>query len=446
MVTLAFVLLALAMGRIAYDVTHEALERQLDHRIAAETAALLVEARDGGRAGIAQAVQRRLASRATASLDYLLVDDAGRTLAGNLQARVPPVGYEEFLLYHTAQDGRDRIAQALTTRVDGGMLVVAADRADLYEIDRTLTTLIFTVTTLMLLAGVTGAILIGWVTRRRLARIDSTAQAIIAGDLSRRIRRDGSDSEFDRLAGTLNEMLNRIATLMDNVRQVSTDIAHDLRTPLTRLSHQLERASNATGPEDSQAQLAAARTEAANLLDLFAALLRIAEVEGMSERLARARLDFTALVLQMADTYRPAMEEDGRLFQVDVQHGVEVEGDKRLLSQMIANLLDNALRHTPNETAVSLTLQATAADAILIVADKGPGVGAEEAPHLFQRFTRTERSRSTPGHGLGLAMVATVASAHGGAARISCLQPFAVCISLPRSARREIARKVPDNL
>ena len=350
-----YVAATLAIAALAFDVTHEALEKQLDHRIAVETRALLGETREGGFAGIADAIRRRAAVRSGASLDYLLVDDRGQVRAATVQALKPLVpGYEEFFHFRR-RGGYQGVAQAQTTKIGGGLLVVAADRADLREIDRTLSRLFAVALAAMLALGLAAAVLVGVMTRRRLSRIDATAQAIIGGDLSRRVPRDHSGSEFDRLAGTLNAMLDRIAALMDNLRQVSSDVAHDLRTPLTRLYNQLERAHGQRGEAEWAAAIGIARDQAAELLEIFAALLRIAEVEGLAERRAAGRVDISALIEEMAETYRPDMEATGHTLLADAAADLSVAGDRRLIAQALSNLLDNAIRHTPTGTTVSLT-------------------------------------------------------------------------------------------
>jgi signal transduction histidine kinase len=430
LVALVLAVVTGAIGAIAYEVTHEAIEEQLDHRIAVETAALLAEAHEDGVADLADAIRRRDAARSTASLDYLLVDDAGRKLAGDIEAEAPAQpGYEEFLHYRRA--GKTGIAQSLTTLVPGGKLVVAADRGGLKEIDRILATLFAAAFTAMLVVGVGAAALIGGITRRRLARIDATALAIIGGDFHRRVPLDGSNSEFDRLAGTLNRMLDRMAGLMDNLRQVSSDVAHDLRTPLTRLHNSLDRALTEADPAARTAGIEAAREQAGELLDIFAALLRIAEIEGMAERLPRQRLDLSALVEKMAETYRPDMEAAGLHLHRSITPDIGLQGDPRLLSQLLANLLDNALNHTPAGTTVAVSLERLDRAVRIRVADNGPGVAAADESRLFERFARAEQSRSTPGHGLGLALVAAVATAHGGRATLDAETGFSVTIELP---------------
>jgi signal transduction histidine kinase len=418
-VGLVFALAIVAIGAISYEVTHEALAQQLDHRISAETAGLLAEAHRRGLPAIASAIARREASRSTASLDYLLVDDAGTRGAGQMQAQVPSkAGFEEFLHYRKPGASEDGIAQALTTKVAGGTLVVAADRSGLDEIDRTLGSLFAAALAALLVVGAVAAGIIGWLTQHRLERIDATARAIIGGDFARRVPRDGSGSEFDRLAGTLNAMLDRIEGLMENLRQVSSDVAHDLRTPLTRLCSSLDQAAQESDEQVRSERLDSARAQAAELLEIFAALLRIAEIEGMSERLPREHLDLSTLLERMAESYRPDFEDSGRSLHLVLAQEMQAEGDRRLLDQALANLLDNALRHTPVGTDVTISGERVTDGVKVTVADDGPGVPVQHRARLFDRFARAESARSTPGHGLGLAMVRAIALAHGGDARI----------------------------
>jgi signal transduction histidine kinase len=434
-VGVVFAAAILAIGAISYEVTHEALEQQLDHRIATETAGLLAEAQGQGLPAVAAAITRREASRSTASLDYLLVDHTGRRLAGNLRAKAPErPGFEEFLTYHKAGQDEPAVAQALTTNLSGGKLVVAADRAGLDEIDRTLAILFSGALAAMLVVGLLAAGIIGWLTQRRLNRIDATAQAIIGGDFARRVPRDGSGSEFDRLAGTLNTMLERIEGLMDNLRQVSSDVAHDLRTPLTRLCGSLDQAASAPDEALRSMRLDSARAQAAELLEIFAALLRIAEIEGMNERLPRQRLDLTALLEKMAESYKPDFEDSGHILQSEIAPDLTVQGDHRLLSQIVANLLDNSLSHTPPGTTVKLYACSTSGGVLVVVADDGPGASHMDRERLFNRFARGEQARSTAGHGLGLSMVKAIAEAHGGAVSILEGEGFTVELRLPREA------------
>ena len=442
LVALAFTAAAFVIGGIAYEVTHEALEEQLDHRIAVESRALLAGARGEGLAGIAHAIRLREEARTSSSLDYVLIDRAGRTIAATVVPLVSPTqGYEEH--FHFRRGHYAGIGQSLATPLPGGLLVVVADRGELEEIDRTLERLFIGALGAMLALGIGAAALIGWLTRRRLSRIDATAKAIIAGDLTRRVPSDGSGSEFDRLALTLNRMLDRIAALMENVRQISTDVAHDLRTPLTRLCNELERAAAGESGTDRIAGIQAARQQADELLEIFAALLRIAEVEGLAERRAMQAVDLSALLDEMADTYRPDFEANRHHLTTSIPPGLHIRGDRRLLAQAVSNLLENALRHTPADTAVVLSAVRGHGVVEVTLDDDGPGVPPADADRLFKRFARAETSRTTDGHGLGLALVRAIAVRHGGEAVLSRSEGgFGVTLRLPYRASGG-ARELP---
>lgn len=429
LVAFGFALATLAIGVVAFETTHEALEQQLDHRIAAETQALIDEG-DDGPTGIAMAIRRREAAHSTASLSYRLVDAAGRQVAGRLDARVPTKpGYVELLPYTEA--GERRIAQSLTTMLPSGhRLLVAADRTVIDEMDRTLLRLFAGAFGAMLLLGIAAAWIVGAVTRTRLARIDRTALAIIDGDLARRVPETGSGDEFDGVAATLNRMLDRIGGLMDNLRQVSSDVAHDLRTPLTRLHNRLDEALASDDRAIQLVAIEAAAAEARDLLEIFAALLRIAEVEGMSARAHFTDVALSTLVADLAEVYRPAMEASGHPLATAIAPSITVQGDRRLLQRLLSNLLDNAIAHTPGGTKVTVALERIGTSVRLSVADDGPGVSSDVAATLFRRFTRADSSRASGGHGLGLAMVSAIVAAHGGFVAVRPSPGFAIVVDI----------------
>jgi signal transduction histidine kinase len=430
LVASCFALATLVIGIVAYEVTHEALEIQLNHRVAIETRALIDEG-DDGPSGVATAIRRREAARSTASLDYLLVDASGRRVAGLLDATAPTApGYLEFL--HYRRDGEHRIAQALTTRLpDKSRLVVAADRAVIDEMDATLLKLFAGAFGIMLLLGIGAAWLVGAVTRARLSRIDRAALAIIDGDLARRMPITGAGDEFDRVSATLNRMLDRIGGLMDNLRQVSSDVAHDLRTPLTRLHNRLDEALSARDALGQRLSIEAAAAQSRELLDIFAALLRIAEVEALPPRTHFREVALDQLIEELIETYRPDMEASGHRLIATVMPNVRTTGDRRLLQQLLTNLLDNTLHHTPPGTTVRVELERDAETARLTVADDGPGVAPDDTLRLFRRFARAEPSRSSEGHGLGLALVGAIATAHRGTASLLARPGFKVVVQLP---------------
>lgn len=349
--------------------------------------------------------------------DYLLQTAAGARLVGE----IPPqphlqLGWTTLLTSEAGLD-QEKPERVRALVVDPGadvMLVVGDDLSRIAEVEEAITSAFAWAVGLAAVLGIGGGILLS---RAFLARVDAiarTAEAIIAGDLTRRIPIQGG-SDFDRLAGTLNHMLDRISALMESLRQVSTDVAHDLRTPLSRLYQKLDDArDNARSVADYQSAIEGAAKDAEALMETFSALLRIAQVEGASRRSAFRNVDLTTVVDAVVDAYRPDAEDAGHVIEAEVEAGLLVHGDRELLTQAVANLIENGLRHTPAGTVMQLKLNHLPGFGCrLTVDDDGPGVAVEDLPQLTRRFFRGERSRTTHGNGLGLSLVAAVAELHG---------------------------------
>jgi signal transduction histidine kinase len=269
---------------------------------------------------------------------------------------------------------------------------------------------------------------------RRADVIVKTCRAIMAGNLATRIPVRGTQDELDRLSETINAMLDRIAALMSNVTQVTNDIAHDLRTPVTHLRHRLERArERAVTTEDYDRALEAAIAASDDILALFAALLRIAQIEAGARRTAFAPLNVAALLAHLRDLFAPVAEDSGHRLEFTLEQKLQISGDKELLTQLFSNLIENAIIHTPAGTRVSVVLKRQGHEALVLVSDDGPGVPPEEHQKLFQRFYRREASRTRPGFGLGLALVSAIADLHGARLKIETVQPrgFAIALFLP---------------
>lgn len=430
-VSLVITMATFAIGAIVLDVTNRALKQQINQRLAVETQALLAAGRTPGTAGLADRIRRREAAGIIGGHHYILTDRHRRRIAGSMDAEVPArLGYKRSLRY----DGGTQIARALTTPLpDGGRLVVAIDRAAVDKTGTLIITLLAGAFGAMLLLGVAGAWTVGVITRNRLRRIDQTALAIIAGDLRQRVPVDGTDSAFDGVSMTLNRMLDRIDGLLESLRQVSSDVAHDLRTPLTRLHNRLEEVLMTLQDAEHRSAIEAAVAESRELLEIFAALLAISQIESMAVRRQFKPTRFSALVEEVLETYRPDADAGGHDLVSEIEPGIEIEGDRRLLRQLLANLLDNALHHTPPGTTIRVDLTANSESVTLTVEDDGPGVPADELPRLFQRFSRAERSRSAAGHGLGLALVSAIAAAHQGTATATSTNGFCVTVTLRKA-------------
>ena len=235
----------------------------------------------------------------------------------------------------------------------------------------------------------------------------------MAGNLAERIPTRGTGDDFDLLSASLNEMLDRIHTLMDGLRQVSNDIAHDLRTPLTRLRQRLEIARTRSTTVDQYRQLVdTVIGDTDEILKTFAAMLRVAEIEAGTARARFAPVDLSALLKALVELYAALAEDQQQSLDGRIEHGLVVRGDRELLTQMFVNLVENALRHTPPGTRIEVTAELVAGRPVAVVADSGPGIPPAERDKVFRRFYRLDASRATAGSGLGLSLVAAIAELH----------------------------------
>ena len=416
----------LLLGAAAFWSTRSALEQQLSRRIEAEQALLEQEFRHNGIDGLVATVQQR--TRVRGNLDYFVLDPAGKRLAGDLPGNPDRLGWVE--LQSGPDAGGDENSENETVRVlvkplDGGYrLGVGEDIEQVGELEETFLGILASALGLVLVLGIGGGLLLSAAFLRRVDRITRTADAIIGGDLSRRIERTGSGDDFDHLSATLNAMLDRIAGLMENLRQVSNDIAHDLRTPLSRLRQDLEEAQKRDlDAADLKRVIESAVAEADVLLETFSALLRIAQIEAGTRRSAFRGVDLSDVLRTVAEAYAPAIEESGRALRVEIVEGVRLNGDRGLLSQLFANLVENALHHTPPGATITLRLARQPACAVAEVADNGAGIPADERVKVLRRFYRLERSRTTPGSGLGLSTVAAIVELHHAAIELIDNEP-----------------------
>jgi signal transduction histidine kinase len=405
----------LLLGAAAFWSTRSALEKQLTRRVEAEMTLLEQEYRSNGIDGLIATVQQR--TRVKGNLDYFVADPAGQRRAGDLPIISDRLGWVE---YDTGQDageeqsGENEHARVLIKQLDGGFrLGIGEDLEQVGEMEDTFLGILASALGIVLLLGIGGGLLLSAAFLRRVDMITRTADAIIDGDLSRRIERTGSGDDFDHLSATLNVMLDRIAGLMENLRQVSNDIAHDLRTPLSRLRQDLEEAQKRDlTAADFKRVIEGAVAEADVLLETFSALLRIAQIEAGTRRSAFRPVDLSDVVRTVAEAYAPAVEESGRTLRAEIADGVQVNGDRGLLSQLFVNLVENALHHTPPGTTITLRLSRQPAGAVAEVTDTGPGIPEDERAKVLRRFYRLERSRTTPGSGLGLSTVAAIVELH----------------------------------
>jgi signal transduction histidine kinase len=427
---------ALIVFYVAWQA-NELLTSKAVEALAAEVSSLRGEFEAGAAPQLAEAINARV--NAPGSGLYLLVDGDGRRLAGNLP-RLPQTlareGRGQLFSYPRISEGngmRERLAMGLSLRVPEGLtLVVARDIEDQRQFAAGIGRLALWSLGILCALGVGAGILISRSIMARIEAVTETSRKIMAGDLSRRIPLGGSGDELDRLADGLNAMLARIEELMLALREVSDNIAHDLKTPLNRLRNRAEAALRSSDAASHREGLARTIEEADELIKTFNSLLLIARLEARTAAESMAPIDVAGLVGDIAELYEPAAEEAGLALSISTEPSLCVVANRELVGQAVANLVDNAIKYSapvgaaaaapapatapPPEIAISVVRVGDAVE--IAVADRGPGIGAEDRERALQRFVRLEKSRSRPGAGLGLSLVAAVARMHGGSVRL----------------------------
>ena len=394
------------------------MSAQTDATIEADITGLAEQYRERGLDGLAETISERLERDPDSSSVYLLASPSRTPLAGNLSAwpEASPAadGWLEFEFKDPRARGRLFQARARSFVLQGGLqLLVGRDTRELRATEQLITRALLWGLAITLALALLGGIIMSRGMLRRIDIINQPSHNIMAGDLSQRIPTRGSGDEIDQLALNLNSMLDEIERLMNGIRHVSDNIAHDLRTPLTRLRNRLEQLRTDLEDESPHRErVDESIADADRLLATFAALLRIARIEAGGHKPNFKPVDFTQLVRDAAELYEALAEEKQMRFATHAEDAVYVIGDRDLLFQALINLLDNAIKYTPAGGKILLELRRAGEVAEVVVSDTGPGIPEFERARVSQRFYRLETSRSTPGSGLGLSLVDAVARLH----------------------------------
>jgi signal transduction histidine kinase len=408
---------ALLLLGFIYVTTAGYASRQTDEVILAQSSGLAEQYRQRGLDGVASTIAQRAARNPRGHAVYLLADPAGRRIVGNLDrwpAEATEPGWVEFQIEDPDTHGEAYRARAQYVRLAGGFnLLVGQDVQEQQRHQKLMITAMTWGGALTLALALLGGLLMSRATLQRIETINRTSREIIQGDLTRRMPTRSTGDEFDQLAQNLNAMLDQIAVLMDGIREVSDNIAHDLRTPLTRLRSRLEAARLGQADPAMQATIDALIADADALLSTFNALLRIAEIEAGQRRAAFTDVDLAETARDAIELYEPVAQEKRQTIQADLASAVVVKGDRHLLAQAVANLLDNAIKYGPEGIRIVVTVIPSKSGPILSVADSGPGIPEEFRNQAVRRFFRLEASRSSSGTGLGLSLVSAVAKLHG---------------------------------
>jgi signal transduction histidine kinase len=412
-----FGLSALALIGYLWWASTGLLTRPVDDAIQSDVVALAERWREGGLTALRDTIQDRLARQVQPDALYLLADPLLRPIAGNVEAW--PVGVNSVGIVRqlpVLRNNESGLARVWRYDLpDGFHLLVGRDVRTRAALRDLVEGALVWAGLLVVLFGVIGALLVRSLFQHLLLRVSDTATAIEAGDLTRRVQLSGRGDELDRLAALINAMLDRIGQLMDGVRAVSNNIAHDLRTPVTRARARLEDAvTHARGADEMRAAAVRAVADLDGVMTVFEALLRIAEIEAGTRRSAFARFDAAPLLASLADLYEPVAEERGLRLAESASDPLPVLGDAALVQQALANLLDNAVKFSPPGGRVRVWGEAREGRVRLTVGDEGPGIPEADRARAGERFFRGEAARQTPGFGLGLALARAVALLHGG--------------------------------
>jgi signal transduction histidine kinase len=382
-------------------------------------------------------------SRAPGGEIYLLTDALGEPLIGNISQLPATLGPKSGFAETNYQGLGGVVPRRALARVyalpNGFRLLVGHDLGDRARIGAVMVRTLALSLVLFAALAALGALFVARRVLRRIDAINVSARALMAGDMTERLPVSGSGDELDRLAVGLNEMLARIGELLAGLREVSDNIAHDLRTPLTRLRNHAEEALRLDGdPEAYRAALTRTIEESDNLIKVFDALLMIARAEAGADPSSFTRVDLSEVVASVAELYEPLAEEKGFALRVDCEPGLALQGRRELIGQALANLIDNALKYGASPPGsgfanqIELRARREGAEVVIEVGDRGPGVAREDRERVFDRFVRLESARSRPGSGLGLSLAAAVARLHGGAVRLEDNYPgLKVRLSLP---------------
>ena len=436
---------------VVYWITRAALDQQLTDSVEREMNVLTEIHRVRGLDSVTRAVHRRIVDLKPPRRYFLLQSESGEKIAGNLRSMPRSEGWSVLEIPADDPPGAPGAKpeagssiQALVRRLPSGHLLLVGENnyRTLKAREAIFAAVGWGIAITMLLA-VAGGIVLGDGFLRRIEEINRTSRAIIDGNFSDRVPMRGSGDEMDRLAVNLNAMLDRIETLMESVKRVSDDVAHDLRTPLSRLRHRLEIARQmAQAGKDCEPAIEDAVAEVDAILETFAALLRIAHIEAGTRRAAFGEVYLGQVLSEAVETYGAVAEDRGQQVQADIDRSAVVQGDRELLMQMIVNLFENSIRHCPAGTRISASIVRDGSATVLRVSDTGPGIPPAERENVLRRFYRLETSRTTPGSGLGLALVKAVADLHGATLELAGNSP-GLRVEVRFSSRDE-ARQQPD--
>ena len=431
-VTMTVISAALYFGTVGV------IDREIDAKVSRIFRLLIERYETGGADGLRSRITQLLSDGIEQDTEvYAVLDGAGRSVVGNVSGVDHGAPLDRMTVQSIARDGRPSTSRLFLHRLPSGdLLVVGRDLQDLHAIEELVLRALLVGGLVTLLLAVGGAALVRRQLEHRIAAIRRTALEIEAGDLSRRIPVPNAEDEFTRLNRDINRMLDRIQRLMEGVRDVSNAIAHDLRTPLSRLRNRLDEILRPDATTEQLREVAVTSIHGIDeLIVIFDKLLQIAEAETATRRQSFQPVALKTLIGDLVDLYDAAAEAHGVTLVTDVIGEPTALGDKDLIASAAANLVDNALKYGGREaTTVRIGAREDRETVSIVVQDEGPGIASEEKTKVVTRFYRLDRSRSLPGNGLGLAIVTAISHLHGGKLSLEDAAPGLIArIVLPRA-------------
>ncbi len=435
---------ALALGA-AYWMAAKLVQQQIDERLQLETNVLLSQYYSGNFADLSRLISRRTDKQSTQFFVYALSSPQQHDFFRDIATQeTNPLNYSatfatlplSVITRTTATGRKDFDTRVLITPLPSGyQLLVGTDMSEAEQLLEHIASVLLIAIGVILAAALLGGWRMGQSVLDRVDRVHHTAKEIIEGDLNQRLPLKGREDEFNRLSKVVNEMLDRLQTVMVSMRDVTDNLAHDLRNPLNRLHHRLEAlrlmpSASEAGKETQETELDNAIADVNSLIATFNAILNITQIESRVQHDRWEEVDVSSMLEDMGEVYAVVAEEKNIAFQVYSDRNLRLRADKQLIAQALANLLDNAIKYTPAHGKIRLQAhRRSTAELVISVCDSGIGIPEADYQRVFERFTRLDAVRNTPGNGLGLSMVKAIVNLHKADIELSDNKP-GLCVRL----------------
>lgn len=439
-----FTIVSIGVFLVLYFMLSNELDRRLQSEIDETHDTILETQRAEAPEALSKVVDRYAAFDRKTDDIFLLTDANGTYLAGNIKPIPYFTGWKriEWNQLHILGPAKpidpDTAVVAKWTKVDNGLLLVGDGDGDIVEAREILMASLAGGTLLTILLATLGATLLGTIAQRRVRAMEIALEAVALGSLDARVPRYPAGDDFDKVGARINLTLERLQDLIGAVRQVTTDVAHDLRTPIGHIRQRLEAALNApTETQDHQATIQSAILGLDSVTETFDSLLRIAEIEAGARKSRFADLDLSSLIASVSESYEPVALDAGHTLVQSSGHPatVSIHGDEKLLTQLFVNIIENAIRHCPPGSKICVEVASVASKPTVTISDNGPGIPEAQREFVFRRLYRLEKSRTTPGNGLGLSLVSAIVGLHDAEIELSDNKPgLAVKICFPDRA------------